>query len=123
MIDKLNRLTAESHFLSVRLSGDVNVRDFLQAVRTRLKYICDGATPFCYVWFRDGDDVILSFGANRLVIDFLKGFVEKHTSNHYQQFEIVHSSHGAVRFQRELTELYNNRAPSRGKHHCRGSRS
>jgi hypothetical protein len=121
MIEKLNRLTAESHFLSVRLSGDVNVRDFLQAARTRLKYICDGATPFCYVWFRDGDDVILSFGADRLVIDFLATFVEKHSGNHFQTSEVLHSSHGKVKFQKELTALFDNRAASDIGHNCRGS--
>lgn len=121
--DRMQPLLAESHthLVTVKLMGNVKIRVLLQALRVQTKKLFGKSTRPVYYWFKTDDGVILSFGANRLLLEFINDYVDQAARRYCESFEVLHKSHGRIGFEQQLTRLYEQRAlnvpqSSRGSH-------
>lgn len=106
--DHIQPLLAETHthFLTVKLTGNVKIRALLQALRVQTKKLFGKNTRPAYYWFKTDDGVILSFGANRLLLEFINEYLDQTARRYCESFEVLHKSHGRIGFEQQLTRLY-----------------
>jgi hypothetical protein len=106
--DHIQPLMAEpyTHFLTVELTGNVKIRALTQALRVQTKVLFGKNARPCYSWFKTEDGVILSFGANRLLLEFINDYLYRCAHRYCETFEVLHKSHARVGFEKKLTKLY-----------------
>jgi hypothetical protein len=118
MIDKyLPRLLAAGpYFETVLLKDITSARTFLGAFRTRLKALDVTKHPFKEFWFKTADGVVLSISGPLLVIQLFKMFIAEFDGHYFKGFTVLHSSHGPMKFEKAVRELFLSYRPSKGSH-------
>jgi hypothetical protein len=98
-----------THFLTVKLTGNVKIRALTQALRVQTKVLFGKDARPCYWWFKTEDGVILSFGANRLMLEFINDYLDQCARRYCDTAEVLHKSHARVGFEKQLTKLQEQR--------------
>lgn len=115
-------LISGPRFLTVLLPGDTDIRKLMQVLRVRIRTIFGKETKLNYIWVRTERGIVLAVSGDRLLTAYVASFLKEKTGIYYQSLDVLHESHGAVGFERELRASLESRLTSGYQQLCRGSK-